>query len=53
MKTPLFKKEIFCSNKFVALSQYGYCISDTFNTEKEAENFVFEYYKDKMHLIRD
>lgn len=44
----------FSNGKFwQALSQYGYPLKDGFTSEKEANNYALNYYKNgRMHLIR-
>jgi len=53
MNQKLSSPSLFSNGKyFDALSQYGYCLQDGFSSELDAEQFVINYYRDRMNLIR-
>lgn len=39
------------TGKWEALSQYGYCLQSGFDTESQAKDHVYSFYKTRMKLI--
>ena len=50
MNIPLSKRDFLYSDKFQALSQYGYCLKFGFASVQDAENYVIEFYKNREDL---
>lgn len=39
-------------SRFMALSQYGYCLKDNFASLEGAEQYTLDYYRENINLIR-